>query len=66
MENTQNPVNDLNWRKSRRSFANGNCVETANTAGAVLVRDTADRTGPVLTFTPRQWAAFTRSLGGTR
>ena len=42
---------DSIWRKSSYSGDNGGeCVEVA-TAGAVLVRDTADRGGPVLTFT---------------
>ena len=46
------------WRKSSYSGDNGGeCVEVA-TAGAVLVRDTTDRTGPVLTFTADAWRAF--------
>jgi hypothetical protein len=31
-------------------------------AGAVLVRDTADRGGPVLTFTAEAWRAFTATI----
>ena len=51
-----------NWRKSSYSGSNGGeCVEVA-TAGAVLVRDTADRNGPVLTFTADAWRAFTTAI----
>jgi predicted secreted Zn-dependent protease len=46
----------LNWVKSTHS-GNGGCVEVA-AAGRVLVRDTKDRHGPVLTFTPETWRRF--------
>jgi Domain of unknown function (DUF397) len=52
------------WRKSTYSGGNGgNCVEVArNLPGVVAVRDSKDRTGPVLTFSPAGWAAFTARL----
>jgi len=53
----------VRWRTSTRSTGNGNCVEVAALAGAVAVRDSKDRSGPVLSFTPTQWDAF---LAGTR
>ncbi|MFG1674011.1 DUF397 domain-containing protein [Micromonospora sp. NPDC049282] len=48
------------WRTSTRSSGNsGNCVEVAdNLPGVVGVRDSKDRQGPALTFTPASWAAF--------
>jgi Domain of unknown function (DUF397) len=53
---------EINWRKSSYSGSNGGaCVEVAS-ADAVLVRDTTDRGGPVVTFTADSWRAFTSSL----
>ena len=51
-----------NWRKSSYSGDNGGeCVEVAM-AQAVLVRDTTDHDGPVLTFTADAWRAFTAAI----
>jgi hypothetical protein len=53
---------DSNWRKSSYSGSNGGeCVEVA-AAATVLVRDTADRSGPVLRFTAEAWRAFTAAI----
>ena len=47
------------WRKSSFSGSGNNCVEVAtNLPGVVAVRDSKDRSGPVLTFTPSEWSAF--------
>jgi len=53
------------WHKSTRSGGNGgDCVEVAvNLPGIVAVRDSKDRTGGTLVFTPAQWTAF---LDGVR
>jgi Domain of unknown function (DUF397) len=53
---------DLNWRKATYSNGGENCIEVADQANRVHVRDTQDRTGPVLTLTPAAWQAFTGSL----
>jgi Domain of unknown function (DUF397) len=50
---------NIRWRKSTYSSGNGgNCVEIADHANRVLVRDTRDRSGPVLRFTPGAWQRF--------
>lgn len=50
------------WIKSSLSFSNGNCVEVANLAdGGVGVRNSRERAGAVLQFTPDEWHAF---IGG--
>lgn len=45
------------WRKSTFSES-GNCVEVAFVAQAVLVRQSRDPSGPTLTFSKAEWAAF--------
>ena len=48
----------LTWRKSTRSGAAGHCVEVANAPATVLVRDSKDAAGPVLSFGAPDWAGF--------
>jgi hypothetical protein len=50
------------WRKSSRSGTNGNCVETGTDNGVILVRDTTNRDGLTLQFSPEAWAKFTGSI----
>ena len=58
-------LTNAEWRKSTFSGSNGGgCVEVArNLPGIVAVRDSKDREGPALVFTPDEWHAF---LDGVR
>lgn len=50
---------DHRWRKSSYSgTSGGSCVELGQSPRGVLVRDTTDRSGPVLRFTPGAWREF--------
>jgi len=52
------------WVKTSLSYANGNCVEVSDQPGGTVgVRNSRDREGPVLLFSPGEWQAF---LGGVR
>jgi Domain of unknown function (DUF397) len=47
------------WRKSSYSSGTGNCVEVAVAEASVRVRDSKQHgCGPVLEFSPAEWAAF--------
>lgn len=51
------------WRKSTYSGSNGgDCVEIGGTERAVLVRDTKDRAGTVLTFGSDAWRRFAATI----
>jgi hypothetical protein len=57
-------VDSATWRKSSYSGSNGgNCIEVGMTTDTVLVRDTKDSgAGPVLSFGPAAWVAFTANV----
>jgi hypothetical protein len=46
------------WRTSSYSNVGGECVEVAAADGIVGVRDTRDRAGAALTFSPAAWQQF--------
>lgn len=53
----------LRWRKSTYSGSNGGgCIEVGGHSRQVLVRDTQDRTGPALRFSPAAWRRFTDQI----
>jgi Domain of unknown function (DUF397) len=54
-------LSTASWHKSSWSNANG-CVEVAFVQGRVAVRDSKDRSGPVLVFTAHEWDAFLRGV----
>ncbi|MGH3765184.1 MAG: DUF397 domain-containing protein [Pseudonocardiaceae bacterium] len=49
------------WYTSSRSSGASNCVEVAHRHGYTAVRDSRDKTGPVLFSTDGGWRAF---IGG--
>jgi hypothetical protein len=52
----------LIWHKSSGSGGGGECVEVAQWQSSVLVRDSGDRSGPVLAFTSAQWRGIVRRI----
>ena len=49
----------MNWRKSSYSGqGSGNCIEVTDHDSRVIVRDTKDRTGPILRFSADAWRRF--------
>jgi Domain of unknown function (DUF397) len=62
--NTNVDLSRAVWQKS--SYSNGqggDCVEIAgNLPGRVAVRDSKDRDGPVLVFSPAEWRAFAATV----
>jgi hypothetical protein len=50
------------WRKASYSDNGGNCVEVAGHNSHVLVRDTQNRAGAALKFTPTAWRSFADQL----
>lgn len=52
------PYSTLAWRTSSASGGSGECVEVAQWKSSVLIRDSRDRSGPVLIVNPAQWLGF--------
>lgn len=49
----------VSWHKSSYSSGgSGDCVEVASCTGTVHVRDSKDRQGPQLAFSPARWSSF--------
>jgi hypothetical protein len=45
------------WLRSARC-TNGDCVEVAFLGGEVALRDSKDKSGPMLVFSAAEWRAF--------
>lgn len=58
MSLTNTEVNDLQWRKPRRSVGNGACVEIVLVKERILIRDSQDPNGPSIGYPTRSWHAF--------
>ncbi|AHH16493.1 hypothetical protein NONO_c16920 [Nocardia nova SH22a] len=57
-------LSGAHWFTSSHSGGGQECVEVAFLSeGFVGVRDSKDRTGPALIFTPSEWDAFTSAVG---
>ncbi|HEX6077066.1 MAG TPA: DUF397 domain-containing protein [Micromonosporaceae bacterium] len=52
-------MKDVVWRKSTRSGQGADCVEVAVLPDRVLVRDSKDPDGTVLSFAYSEWRVFT-------
>jgi hypothetical protein len=60
------PPDRSSWRTSKYSTGNGECVEVAPGQGAVSVRDSKHREGPMLQYPACTWRSFLTAtkLGG--
>lgn len=56
------PVDLSRWRKPKRSYSNGACVEVGQGPGIVAVRDSKNPDGPVLRFPGSTWGRLVREI----
>ncbi|MGX1882224.1 DUF397 domain-containing protein [Streptomyces sp. NPDC055287] len=62
---TSQDLTGARWRKSSYSGnTGGDCVEIAQLAARVAVRDSKNPGGPALTVTPAAFAAFVAAVAG--
>jgi Domain of unknown function (DUF397) len=50
------------WRVATYTGGNGNCVEVADAASVVMVRDTKDRDAGTISFPVGAWEVFTSKI----
>ena len=56
-----NEIASPNWQRSR-ACSGGNCVEVAESAGHILIRDSKAPANQPLSFTRDEWTAFVRGV----
>jgi Domain of unknown function (DUF397) len=62
MADQPNRSSSLTWRKSTISTTTNECVEIAVDQKFVLVRDSRNGAGHLLTFTRREWSTFLMAI----
>ena len=50
------------WKKSSHSMGNGDCVEACSSGDAILVRDSRNKSGPVLSVSTASWTSLMERL----
>jgi hypothetical protein len=55
-------VENLDWQKSSYSMGSGNCVEGASAGDRVLLRDSKNPDGEVMSFPKAEFAAFIKGI----
>ena len=66
MSLTEGDLARMNWRKAERSVNAGACVEVASAARAVVVRDSMQEHGPVLSYPAAGWKLFVANASAGR
>lgn len=59
-------MTELVWRKSSRSGSSTNCVEVAQAADLIALRDSKNPEGGQVRVGATQWGAFLKGLKGGR
>jgi len=54
-------LGDLAWRVARNCDG-GSCIRVASSAGMIVIGDTKNPRGPVLSYTRAEWDAFVTGI----
>lgn len=57
MSDSQSPSFDIQWRTAVKS-ASSNCVQVARRDANIMIADSKQPDGPVLSYTLEEWDAF--------
>lgn len=61
LSNKPSAPSQLAWRVAR-DCDGGNCVRVAPSAGMIVIGDTKNPDGPVLSYTGAEWSAFVEGI----